>query len=51
MNIRTLVVDDERLLLIAGSNGLGIRTVVSAFLPRGGGQRGGDCPDTVEEGG
>ena len=31
-----LVVDDERLLLIAGSNGLGIRTVFSAFLPRGG---------------
>ncbi|MFP6886326.1 MAG: DNA gyrase C-terminal beta-propeller domain-containing protein, partial [Opitutales bacterium] len=31
-----LVVDDERLLLIAGSNGLGIRTEFSAFLPRGG---------------
>ena len=31
-----LVVDDERLLLIAGTNGLGIRTEFSAFLPRGG---------------
>ena len=31
-----LVVDDERLLLIAGANGLGIRTEFSAFLPRGG---------------
>ncbi|MGE4551162.1 MAG: DNA gyrase C-terminal beta-propeller domain-containing protein, partial [Opitutales bacterium] len=31
-----LVVDDERLLLIAGNNGLGIRTEFSAFLPRGG---------------
>ncbi len=31
-----LVVDDDRLLLIAGANGLGIRTEFSAFLPRGG---------------
>jgi DNA gyrase subunit A len=31
-----LVVDDNRLLLIAGASGLGIRTVFSAFLPRGG---------------
>ena len=31
-----LIVDDERLLLIAGANGLGIRTDFSAFLPRGG---------------
>jgi DNA gyrase subunit A len=31
-----LVVDDNRLLLIAGANGLGIRTEFSAFLPRGG---------------
>ncbi len=31
-----LVVDDERLLLIAGANGLGIRTEFAAFLPRGG---------------
>ena len=31
-----LVVDDEKLLLIAGQNGLGIRTRFSAFLPNGG---------------
>jgi len=31
-----LVVDDEKLLLIAGKNGLGIRTRFSAFLPNGG---------------
>ena len=31
-----LVVDDERLLLLAGANGLGIRTEFAAFLPRGG---------------
>ena len=31
-----LVVDDSKLLLIAGKNGLGIRTRFSAFLPNGG---------------
>jgi DNA gyrase subunit A len=31
-----LVVDDTKLLLIAGRNGLGIRTKFSAFLPNGG---------------
>jgi DNA gyrase subunit A len=31
-----LVVDDSKLLLIAGQNGLGIRTRFSAFLPNGG---------------
>jgi DNA gyrase subunit A len=31
-----LVVDDNKLLLIAGKNGLGIRTRFSAFLPNGG---------------
>jgi DNA gyrase subunit A len=31
-----LVVDDKKLLLIAGRNGLGIRTRFSAFLPNGG---------------
>jgi len=31
-----LVVDDSKLLLIAGQNGLGIRTKFSAFLPNGG---------------
>ena len=31
-----LVVDDSKLLLIAGRNGLGIRTKFSAFLPNGG---------------
>ena len=31
-----LVVDDNKLLLIAGQNGLGIRTRFSAFLPNGG---------------
>lgn len=31
-----LVVEDEKLLLIAGQNGLGIRTRFSAFLPNGG---------------
>ena len=31
-----LVVDDKKLLLIAGKNGLGIRTRFSAFLPNGG---------------
>ena len=31
-----LVVDDQKLLLIAGQNGLGIRTRFSAFLPNGG---------------
>ena len=31
-----LVVDDSKLLLIAGRNGLGIRTRFSAFLPNGG---------------
>ena len=31
-----MVVDDEKLLLIAGQNGLGIRTRFSAFLPNGG---------------
>ena len=31
-----LVVDDARLLLICGKNGLGIRTKFSAFLPNGG---------------
>ena len=31
-----LVVDDNKLLLIAGRNGLGIRTRFSAFLPNGG---------------
>ena len=31
-----LVVDDEKLLLIAGQNGLGICTRFSAFLPNGG---------------
>ena len=31
-----MVVDDEKLLLIAGKNGLGIRTRFSAFLPNGG---------------
>lgn len=31
-----LVVDDGKLLLIAGQNGLGIRTRFSAFLPNGG---------------
>jgi DNA gyrase subunit A len=32
-----LVVDDSRLLLICGDNGLGIRTKFSSFLPNGGG--------------
>jgi DNA gyrase subunit A len=31
-----LVVDDKKLLLLAGQNGLGIRTRFSAFLPNGG---------------
>ena len=31
-----LVVDDSRLLLICGQNGLGIRTRFAAFLPNGG---------------
>jgi DNA gyrase subunit A len=31
-----LVVDDSKLLLIAGRNGLGIRTKFSSFLPNGG---------------
>jgi DNA gyrase subunit A len=31
-----LVVEDEKLLLIAGRNGLGIRTRFSSFLPNGG---------------
>ena len=34
--VNMLVVDDSRLLLICGSNGLGIRTKFSAFLPNGG---------------
>ena len=34
--ITFLVVDDGKLLLIAGQNGLGIRTRFSAFLPNGG---------------
>ena len=36
MVVNMLVVDDSRLLLICGSNGLGIRTKFSAFLPNGG---------------
>ena len=35
-----LVVDDSRLLLICGKNGLGIRTKFSAFLPNGGAPKG-----------
>jgi len=34
--VNMLVVDDTRLLLICGSNGLGIRTKFSSFLPNGG---------------
>ena len=34
--VSMLVVEDEKLLLIAGCNGLGIRTRFSAFLPNGG---------------
>ena len=36
--VNMLVVDDDKLLLIAGQNGLGIRTRFSAFLPNGGKQ-------------
>jgi DNA gyrase subunit A len=35
--VNMLVVDDNKLLLIAGKNGLGIRTKFSSFLPNGGG--------------
>ena len=34
--VNMLVVEDDKLLLIAGQNGLGIRTRFSAFLPNGG---------------
>jgi DNA gyrase subunit A len=34
--VNLLKVEDEKLLLIAGKNGLGIRTKFSSFLPRGG---------------
>jgi DNA gyrase subunit A len=34
--VKLLKVDDDRLLLIAGKNGLGIRTKFNSFLPRGG---------------
>jgi len=34
--VNMLVVEEEKLLLIAGQNGLGIRTRFSAFLPNGG---------------
>jgi DNA gyrase subunit A len=36
MVVNLLKVEDEKLLLIAGKNGLGIRTKFSSFLPRGG---------------
>jgi DNA gyrase subunit A len=35
--VNMLVVDDNKLLLIAGKNGLGIRTKFASFLPNGGG--------------
>jgi len=34
--VNMLVVDDSRLLLLCGSNGLGIRTKFTSFLPNGG---------------
>ena len=34
--VNILKVEDDKLLLIAGKNGLGIRTKFSSFLPRGG---------------
>ena len=36
MVVNMLVVEDDKLLLIAGKNGLGIRTRFHAFLPKGG---------------
>ncbi|MDC0158003.1 hypothetical protein OAK38_09590, partial [Verrucomicrobia bacterium] len=42
-----LVVDDSKLLLIAGRNGLGIRTKFSAFLPNGGKVSDSDQKDQV----
>ncbi len=42
-----LVVDDEKLLLIAGQNGLGIRTRFSAFLPNGGNLDNSSIEDTT----
>jgi len=38
--INMLVVDDSKLLLLCGRNGLGIRTRFSAFLPNGGANTG-----------
>ena len=34
--VNLLKVEDDKLLLIAGKNGLGIRTKFSSFLPKGG---------------
>ena len=42
-----LVVEDDKLLLIAGQNGLGIRTRFSAFLPKGGKPVNPDSNETI----
>ena len=45
--VNMLVVEDDKLLLIAGQNGLGIRTRFSAFLPNGGKPVNPDSNETV----
>ncbi len=45
--VNMLVVEDDKLLLIAGQNGLGIRTRFSAFLPNGGKPVNPDSNETI----
>lgn len=45
--VNMLVVEDDKLLLIAGQNGLGIRTRFSAFLPNGGKAVNPDSNETI----
>lgn len=45
--VNMLVVEDDKLLLIAGQNGLGIRTRFSAFLPKGGKPVNPDSNETI----
>ena len=45
--VNMLVVEEDKLLLIAGQNGLGIRTRFSAFLPNGGKPVNPDSNETI----